>query len=159
PDYSIRVRGLRSRRPPGRPPVFDATSRSAAALSYRRRPSQRPAAGDSTSQPILRSLQLPEHLGGQPRPLLPHAGPDVGYFLLPESRVRSEQGVQRLSTDVEARGVQVLCTWQTPDRGLLRADFACAPIQHPLEHSQVLTEARPEELAGRIAPEPVDVEY
>ena len=33
-----------------------------------------------------------------------------------------------------------------------------AAIEHPGEHSQVLAEARPEELAGRILPEPVDVE-
>ncbi len=47
---------------------------------------------------------------------------------------------------------------QQPDGRLRRAGVAVAAIEHPREHAQVLAEARPQEFALGVAPEPVDVE-
>jgi hypothetical protein len=41
---------------------------------------------------------------------------------------------------------------------LARAGGALAALEHPLQHAQVFAEARPQEFAGGILAEPVDVE-
>ena len=45
-----------------------------------------------------------------------------------------------------------------PDRGLDRGGLAVDALDDPLQHPAVLPEARPEEVAAVVTPEPVDVE-
>ena len=85
-------------------------------------------------------------------------GADIGH--LPAQRRRRDRGQfdQHGRIDIESGHVEVLRARHQTDGAVLRADAPGAALEHPVQHAQVVPEARPEVLAGRVLAEPVDVE-
>src|SRR5690606_24273960 len=83
--------------------------------------------------------------------------PDGRELLPPALRFHGEQGFHGRGRHVRTLDVDVAGLWQEADRRFARTHASLAAIDDPLQNTQVVAESRPEELAVRILPEPVDV--
>src|SRR6185436_21138577 len=80
-------------------------------------------------------------------------------LFLPCARVDARQLVEARRVDfLQALPVQILMSRHGAERRLHALPAPLATFQDPGEDAHVLAEARPQELAVRIAPEPVDAE-
>ncbi len=80
-------------------------------------------------------------------------------FLLPGAEVNRHQLVELLSREVlHPAPVQGLIARHPADRALDAERAAVRAIDDPLQDAKVLAEARPQEIAIRVAPEPVHAE-
>ncbi len=83
---------------------------------------------------------------------------DGFHLLLPLLDVDREQCVHRFLRDIQVRHIDITIVRQEADRCLLRADPVVTAVDYPAQHSQILAEAGPQELAVLVLAEPVDVE-
>ena len=79
-------------------------------------------------------------------------------LLIPNVAVDREQLVQLFAGDVQTGQIQTLRRGDVADGRLDRVRVASAPVQNPLDHSQVLAESGPQELAVLVLAEPIGVE-
>ena len=83
---------------------------------------------------------------------------DSGDFVDPGLGIDVKQRVERVIVDVQTLEMKITPAWHETDRCLLRVRSALAATDDPFEHSQVVAEAGPEELAVGALAEPVHVE-
>src|SRR5215212_2896341 len=83
---------------------------------------------------------------------------DVGDLLAPALHVDPEQLGHPGVVEAEAVGVEGVGGGQQADRGRHGVSVARHPLEDPLQHPAVVTEAGPQELAVGVLAEPVDEE-
>ena len=83
---------------------------------------------------------------------------DARAVFAPALGVERQQRLERLDRHAAAVEVDVLGLRLVADDRLVRAHLVEAALEDPLEHAQVVAEARPQEAAVVIRAEPVDVE-
>src|SRR5262245_33879662 len=110
--------------------------------------------GQGPGDALLLVLELLRHA----RAVLVEVLADAGELDLPAGVVEAEQFGLRLPAQRDAVQVEVALLRQVADRRLDRASLALHALDHPLQHAQVVAEARPQELAVVALAEPVDVE-
>src|SRR6201999_119406 len=84
---------------------------------------------------------------------------DQRQLLAPLGGIDRQRAVDVGGVDVEPVKVEVVGGGNDADRRLLATRLVLDAVDDPLEHTAVLTEARPEELAAFAAPEPGDEEH
>ena len=112
----------------------------------------------SSAEPALRVVKLREHRRRQPVAVSAEVLADLGHFLAPQPGIHRQQCIAAQRRPGSTLRYCRSCGARQPaDRRLAAPRLAGAALQHPGQHAQILAVARPEELALRIAPEPVHV--
>src|SRR5690606_6723315 len=141
--------------PGGAEPAAGCTNENAATVARPRRCSSN---WYRSVQALLHLVEFIEQRLGRARAVQPEIGADLGHFLLPGIGLHRQQLIERIGSDVQALGVEVGGVGQMSDGGILRLRPTGHTVQCPGDGTQVVAEARPQELAVLPLPEPVDVE-
>ena len=85
---------------------------------------------------------------------------DQRDLILPQIVIHGQDLLKGLSGDFvfDAGQVDIVCVRNVTDRGLLSVDLTVTAIQDPVQNTQVVAEAGPQEVALVVLAEPVDVE-
>src|SRR5918995_1855398 len=84
---------------------------------------------------------------------------ELGQLSVQRLVIDAEHLRYRLGRDLQAFGVELALDGQQSEGRIGYSPLAVAAPEDPLQHSAVLAEAGPQELAVLVLPEPVDVEY
>src|SRR5690606_24799200 len=83
--------------------------------------------------------------------------PDRLQFPAPRARIDRQQRVQARALELDPMQIEVLAARNESDRGRPRPVSILASLDDPLQHAQVVAEARPQEFPVGSLTEPIDM--
>src|SRR5690606_25903640 len=138
----------------GESQLFQGVTHPTVALQRTILPARSHSDGKFAGDALLLVLQAPWHALAVAVQVLA----DAVEFCPPAGAVEAEEHAARFVAEGDPAKVEILLARQVADRRFHRIGLALRALDHPLEHAQVVAEARPQELAVAALAEPVDVE-